>query len=159
MLTLLCFPTRNNIFGGVVNAAGNEDEAQQQRRLQDPLVLPDEYVDDVYHCDNPFDSEKNIIACDPVSFRWNVAELMSTMPPAQCDENTILGLAISTEGFQDRDEPCVLWYMLYGGFPDDTVPSPFYGNEGEFCCFSVLVQLDYRVGITRNAISCAVRIY
>ena len=149
---LLCLPNRNNKVAGIVDAAGDEDKAQQQGQLPDSLTLPDDYVDDVYHCDDPLDIENNIVSCDPVSFQWNVTELLSSLPPGQCDQNVLLAAAISTQGFQDRDEPCVLWYMLYGVFPDDTVPSPFYDNEGTLYCFSLLGQLDYRVyAITLNS--------
>mmetsp|Transcript_100073 Transcript_100073/g.149992 ORF Transcript_100073/g.149992 Transcript_100073/m.149992 type:complete len:813 (+) Transcript_100073:170-2608(+) len=73
--------------------------------------LPAEYVDDIYHCDDP-QSTEYIIDCDADTFLWNLDELQSEARPANCDD---IDMEISALGaLEDSREPCVLWSMLYG---------------------------------------------
>ena len=114
-----------------VGVNGDDGVERPTQRKEQLLEKPPGYVDDIYHCDNPLDTENNIISCNFVTFAWIVTDLVPDSPPPECDDNILLAAAISTQGFQDKDEPCVLWFLMYGTPTGDTniAPSPFYNGK------------------------------
>lgn len=107
----------------------NHQQQQQQRRVHDRGLgqdritddYPDDYVDDVYHCSDPYNiNEKISIRCDENTWRWKLNWLEEKEPPDICNvpnnpaarENYNM-TAIDFSLPADQREPCQLWIMLF----------------------------------------------
>jgi len=110
--------------------------------MAEELELPEDYEDDLYHCEDPY-SNQNLIRCDPATFLWDVGDLNPVVRPDNsllCTEIVkILVRAREEDGLEpgqpqeketekevqlwetimetsvvDQMEPCILWAMSYG---------------------------------------------
>lgn len=90
---------------------------------------PTDYVDDVFHCDDPSNMpwEEFSIGCDENTWLWNIEELEESKPPEVCEEQTSL-TEEEARNADDWFEPCVLWAITFGNLQPTSEPT------GEFRC-------------------------
>ena len=94
---------------------------QQPQRVLGQNRFPDDWIDDVYHCDNPFEvNEKISIRCDEDTWIWDLDWLDRRAPPDICgvpnnpaarEQYNMTSIDFSLPA--DMREPCQLWLMLY----------------------------------------------
>ena len=79
---------------------------------------PEDYIDDVYHCDDPeviedeFDKDKTVI-CDWDTYEWDLDALDEDRMPKHCRDWRWEFDGI-VEDLKDWEEPCYLWSIIYG---------------------------------------------
>jgi hypothetical protein len=95
------------------------------RKTQNNNLKPDNYKDDIYHCQNPFTVNWDIsIGCDFETWMWKVEDLDPDAKPIICDFEIDLD---NLDELADIHEPCALWWLEYG---DDVQPQD---PIGKFC--------------------------
>lgn len=87
--------------------------------------FPNNYVDDIYHCQNPWAVDKKVsIGCDQDTFLWNVDELQEERPPFLCGGGQDFTVnPDEANEFPDLLEPCLLWAMSYGNLAPTAAPT------------------------------------
>jgi hypothetical protein len=117
-MTLLPLVVLSLLLAGATTSATATSSATStlsiRRGVQEGLVFPVDYQDDMYHCQNPNAVNTEIsIGCDFESFQWNLDQLTPEAPPSMC--NFELDLA----ALEDLYEPCALWMLEYGEDSDN----------------------------------------
>jgi hypothetical protein len=104
-------------------------EQQQHRILQD---APSDYVDDIYHCENPNNVDPELsIPCNSDTWMWKIDKLEPDVPPLICGTDPDFQInADQVDQLPDEEEPCLLWLMTYGYLKPETL-SPIASLSGK----------------------------